>query len=545
MSDTRIRVSQLGFAWPDGTPVFDRLSFTLGPMRTGLVAPNGSGKSTLLRLLAGELQAQAGDVAIEGAIGYLPQHLALDGEASVAEVLGVAHKLDALAAIADGDSRPALFDAVGEDWDIEDRAGATLARLGLGGTSLRRRLATLSGGEAMALGLAARLLRRPAVLLLDEPTNHLDRAARERVYRVLDDWPGCVVVASHDRDLLARMEQIGELGRSGLRLYGGGFAFYHEAVRTERQAAEQDVRNLRQEVRREKRQMQQARERAERRSGNAARNLASAGLPKIVAGNLKRAAQVSAGKTGEVHAARLDQARGSLHAATHALREDAELDFSLPATTVPASQWVFAGHGMHVRQGQRTVLHQLDLAIRGPQRIALGGANGSGKTTLLRVLAGTLAPQQGSLRFGTGRTAYLSQRLELPDPEATVAQNLAGAAPGMPAPARANLLARLDFRGDRMHLPVRLLSGGERMRAVLACVLHAEPAPQLLLLDEPTNNLDLASVGQLEQALLAYRGALVVVSHDEAFLQAIGLTRRLELADGHLLERPVAGAIPS
>jgi ATPase subunit of ABC transporter with duplicated ATPase domains len=130
--------------------------------------------------------------------------------------------------------------------------------------------------------------------------------------------------------------------------------------------------------------------------------------------------------------------------------------------------------------------------------------------------------------------------LELPDPEATVAQNLAGAAPGMPAPARANLLARLDFRGDRMHLPARLLSGCERMRAVLACVLRAEPAPQLLLLDEPTNNLDLASVGQLEQALLAYRGALVVVSHDEAFLPAIGLTRRLELADGRLQERPIA-----
>jgi ATPase subunit of ABC transporter with duplicated ATPase domains len=380
------------------------------------------------------------------------------------------------------------------------------------------------------------------VLLLDEPTNHLARAARERVYRVLEDWPGCLVVASHDRGLLARMEQIGELGRSSLRLYGGGFGFYREAVRTERQAAEQDVRNLRQEVRREQRQLQQARERAGRRSGNAARNLASAGLPKIVAGNLKRAAQVSAGRADDVHAARLEQARTSLREAARGLREETALDFSLPATCVPAGHRVFTGEGLTVRQGRRTVLCGLNLAIRGPQRIALDGANGSGKTTLLRVLAGQLAPQQGRLGFGAGRIAYLSQRLELPDPDATVAQSLARSAPGMPAVARANLLARLDFRGERMHLPVRALSGGERLRAVLACVLHAEPAPQLLLLDEPTNNLDLAGIGQLEQALLAYRGALVVVSHDEAFLQAIGLTRRLELVDGRLSEQPMVGS---
>ena len=540
MSDTRIRVWNLCFAWPDGTPVFDGLSFTLGASRTGLVAPNGSGKSTLLRLLAGQLQAQAGQLAIDGRLGYLPQDLALDRSASVADVLGIAPKLDALAAIARGDTDPALFDTVGDDWDLEERTTATLARLGLAGTSLSRRLASLSGGEAMALGLAARLLRRPDVLLLDEPTNHLDRTARERVYRVLEEWPGCLLVASHDRQLLARMEQTAELGRTALRLYGGGFGFYREAVRIERQAAEQDVRNLRQDVRREKRQMQQARERAERRSGHAARNLASAGLPKIVAGKRKRAAQVSAGKAGDVHAARLHQAQAYLHQAASVLRDEPVLDFTLPATCVPAGQWVAMAEGLCVRQGARTVLHGLDLAIRGPERIALGGANGSGKTTLLRVLARQLAPHSGTLRFGAGRAAYLSQRLELAEPDATVAQGLARAAPGMPAPARANLLARLDFRGERMHLPLRQLSGGERLRAVLACVLHAEPAPQLLLLDEPTNNLDLAGMAQLERALLAYRGALVVVSHDAAFLEAIGPTRRLQLVDGRLVERAAA-----
>ncbi|MCX7514388.1 ABC-F family ATP-binding cassette domain-containing protein [Frateuria hangzhouensis] len=538
MSDTRIRVSQLSFAWPDGRQVFHDLSFQLGSSCTGLVAPNGAGKSTLLRLLAGELQPLAGQVAIDGAVGYLPQKLPLDGDASVADVLGITPKLDALAAIAAGDVRPALFDTVGEDWDIQERCGAALARLGLAGVPLRRRLCTFSGGEAMALGLAAQLLRRPGVLLLDEPTNHLDGDARQRVYRMLEDWPGCLLVASHDRDLLSRMGQIAELGRSALRLYGGGYGCYRDAVQVEQQAAEQDVRNLRQEVRREKRQMQQARERAERRAGNAGRNLASAGLPRIVAGNLKRAAQVSAGKADDVHAARVDQARALLGEATRALREDAAPDFSLPATCVPTGRLVVAGSQLGMQQGKRVLFRDVDLTLRGPERIAVGGANGAGKTTLLRLLAGELAPQCGSLRHGPGRVAYLSQRLDLLDPGRTVAENFAVFAPAMPAVERANLLARLDFRGERMQLPVDALSGGERLRAVLGCVLHAEPAPQLLLLDEPTNNLDLASIGQLEQALIAYQGALVVVSHDEAFLQAIGLTRRLELLDGRLRERP-------
>ena len=539
MSDARIRVSQLMFGWPDGSPVFDALSFSLEASRTGLVAPNGSGKSTLLRLLAGELQPAAGRVEVHGVLGYLPQNLPLDSRASIAEVLGIARKLDAIAAIAAGDTRQALFDAVGEDWDIRERSLAMLARLGLAGLPWQRPLSDLSGGEAMTLALAAKLLRQPDVLLLDEPTNNLDRAARQRLYRLLDDWPGCVLVASHDRELLDRMEQIGELDRCQLRVYGGGFGFYSETARAEREAAEQEVRNLRQEVRREKRQMQQARERAERRSSHAGRHLADAGLPRIVAGNRKRAAQLTAGRSDNIHAARVDQAQARLGETASCLREDATLDVPLPATSVPAGKLVFAGRNLRVQRDGRQLFEErgLDLWIRGPERIAIQGANGVGKTTLLRMIAGDLAPHAGSLRRGPGRVAYLSQRLDLLDPDQTVADSLAAHAPGMPATERANLLARLDFRGARMQLPIRALSGGERLRAVIVCVLHAQPAPQLLLLDEPTNNLDLATVGHLEQALLAYRGALVVASHDDAFLQRIALTRRLELADGRLVER--------
>jgi len=547
MSEVFVRAQRLCFSWPDGTPVFDALSLNLGPVRTGLVAPNGAGKSTLLRLLAGVLTPQSGTVAVGGRLAYLPQHLPLSADTTVAEVLGVSRTLDALSAIAGGAVDPALFEQVGEDWDLQERLGAGLARVGLDGLAMQRRLDSLSGGEVMALGLAAQLLRRPDVLLLDEPSNNLDRRGRQRLMAVLDDWRGCLVVASHDRGLLEHVDQVAELEPSTLGLHGGGFAHYRDAVDAEQAAAEQDVRQLRRAVAREKQQRQAARERAERRAGNARRTLPDAGIPRIAAGTLKRAAQVSAGRADDVHASRVEAARAQMREAASRLREAPDLDLSLPATRPGAGQVLFHGRGLQVVRDGRTLYAAagLDLDIRGPQRIALTGGNGCGKSTLLRIIAGLEADATGEVRRHTGRTALLSQRLDLLDPARSVAANFVDFTPDTSPTQRANLLARWLFRGARQQLPVGALSGGERLRAVLACVLHAQPAPQLLLLDEPTNNLDLATTAELEAALRAYQGALVVVSHDADFLAAVEPYRRLALVDGRLQERAGTGTPPA
>ncbi|MBB2940836.1 ATPase subunit of ABC transporter with duplicated ATPase domains [Actinoplanes lutulentus] len=529
MSDAFVVCSTLSFSWPDDTPVFQDLSFSVPGGRTGLVAANGAGKSTLLKLITGDLRPASGSVSVRGVLGYLPQHLPFVSDQSVAQVLGVDRILAALHAIEGGDAAEEHFATVGNDWDVEERSRAELDRLGLGDVGLDRTLGTLSGGQVVSLGLAAQLLKRPDVLLLDEPTNNLDRPARDRLVAVLRSWGGCLLLVSHDRELLDEVDRIAALDAGEIRWYGGTYSEYEEALRGEREVAEREVRNASQDLKRQKRELQQARERSARRASTASRNLADAGLARIVAGGLKRDAQVSAAKANDVHTSRVADAQARLDAAGWAARQDDRIVVELPGTHVPAGRTVFSGAGLRASfDSSLFATGGLDLHIRGPERIALTGPNGAGKSTLLRLIS------------GSERTAYLSQRLDLLDEDRSVAENLAAFAPNLPDAERMNLLARFLFRGGRAHLPVRALSGGERLRATLACVLYAEPAPQLLLLDEPTNNLDLASAGQLEAALIAYQGAFVVVSHDERFLREIGVDRWLRLEDGSLSEvRPV------
>ncbi|MYV99312.1 ABC-F family ATP-binding cassette domain-containing protein [Streptomyces sp. SID3343] len=536
MPDASVICTRMSFSWSDDTPVFRDLSFTVGPGRTGLVAPNGAGKSTLLKLIAGEYRPTGGTVSVDGVLGYLPQTLPLAGDLSVAEVLGVAPVIEALNAIESGDTADEHFATIGDDWDIEERTAAQLDRLGLGDLPLTRELHTLSGGQVVSLGLAAQLLKRPDVLLLDEPTNNLDLDARHKLYDLLESWNGVLLLVAHDRALLDRMDRIAELDRGELRLHGGNFTQYEAAVAAAREVAEKNIRNAEQDVKREKRELQQARERAARRASNAARNLGNAGLPKIFAGTMKRNAQESAGKANETHTARVGEAKARLDEAERAVRDEQRISLELPGTKVPAGRTVFHGEAMQVRYGRRALFEEggVTLTIRGPERIALTGPNGAGKSSLLRMIGQDVPPEGAEIRRADGRVAYLSQRLDLLDPDRTVVQNLTTFAPAMPEAQRMNLLARFLFRGARIHLPVEALSGGERLRATLACILFAEPAPQLLLLDEPTNNLDLVGVGQLESALNAYEGAFVVVSHDERFLTEIKVDRRLLLRDGLL-----------
>lgn len=530
-SSTSVAVTSLSFAWPDGTTVFDGLQVAFGPGRTGLVGVNGSGKSTLLRLIAGELTASEGTVRVAGDVGCLPQNVTLDTALRVDQTLGIEAARAALHAIEAGDTAEEHFTAIGDDWDVEERALATLGALGLGHIGLDRTIGEVSGGESVLLRLAALLLRRPDVLLLDEPTNNLDLHARRRLYDTVSSWPGVLIVVSHDRELLERVDQIADLHAGEVTWFGGNFSAYEEALAVEQEAAERMVRVAESDLKKQKRELADAQMKLARRKRYGQKMWDQKREPKIVMGARKRAAQESAGKHRILHEEKLAEAKERLHEAVDAVRDEDEIRVDLPYTAVPPGRNVLTLRALEPTYGAR-VKGEFDL--RGPERVALIGRNGAGKTTLLRTIAGELPPVSGEAQVHVP-LRFLPQRLDVLDDELTVAENVARFAPGATNNRVRARLARFLFRGTRADQQAATLSGGERFRAALAALMLAEPAPQLLMLDEPTNNLDLASVRQLTTALESYEGALIVASHDLPFLEAIGITRWL-LLDGELRE---------
>jgi ATPase subunit of ABC transporter with duplicated ATPase domains len=550
-----IVLSDLSFSFPNGRVVLSRLSAAFNPGRTGLIGANGSGKSTLLRLIAGRLRPTSGSVSVTGEVGYLAQNLTLDGDATVASLLGIDSVREAIRAIEAGSVDPAAFDAVGDDWDVEDRAREWLARLGLAHVGLDDPVRRLSGGETVLTALSAQLLRRPAVLLLDEPTNNLDLDARRRLQAAVAAWPGVLLIVSHDRTLLSLVDQVADLSGGELRMYGGNLEAYESMLATEQGAALRAVTSAEADVRREKRDLVESQVKQARRDRMGRAVAASGSIPRIIAGGRKSAAQVSAGKGREVALARIADAKGRLAEAEDALRDDASIRISLPGTAIPAGRtvltvrgldapwapWHEAGAGGDLGDGDLDDAGRIaELIVRGPERVALTGPNGAGKTTLLRALAeidGPAAPLDGVAVRRNAAFGYLPQRLDILDDALTVVENVRSVAPRASVNEVRAGLARFLFRGARADQVAGTLSGGERFRAVLAALLLADPPPQLLLLDEPTNNLDMASARQLSEALSCYQGALVAVSHDVPFLRSIGITRWLRLdRDGRLAD---------
>jgi ATPase subunit of ABC transporter with duplicated ATPase domains len=527
--------TDLSFYWPDGTTVFTGLNAAFNPGRTGLIGANGSGKSTLLRLITGELTPKAGTIGVSGEVGYLPQNLTLDTAATVADLLGISPALDAIRAIEDGDVSPATFAAVGDDWDIADRALGWLGRLGMAHLTLNDPVDRLSGGETIMVALSALFLRRPAIILLDEPTNNLDLDARERLYAAVRSWPGVMVIVSHDRELLERVDQIAELHDGTLATHGGTLTDYERTRDAEQQAALRAVASAAAEVKRERRDLVEAATKQARRDRYGKRQAADGSMPRIVAQARKRHAQETSGKTRGLHEQRIEAARHRLEEAEEAVRDEPAISIDLPGTAVPAGRTVLHVTGLAdaAWPPKGTGRGGLDeLIIRGPERVALTGPNGAGKTTLLRAITG-IGPLNG-INVTKVTIGYLPQRLDILDEDLTIAENVRRAAPAASPNDVRRQLARFGFRAERADQPARSLSGGERFRAVLATLLLADAKPQLLLLDEPTNNLDLTSVRLLTQALECYRGAVIVASHDRPFLESLGVTRWLRLD-------PVAG----
>lgn len=543
-----VTLTHLTLDWPDGTRALDDVSGSFGPGRTGLVGRNGSGKTTLLRLITGELTPSDGTLHVDGSVATLPQQLGLDTLQTVAQALGIAPALAAIARVAGGSLEQADFDAAEGHWGVEAEALSTLAALGLTADShlLDRPLGTLSGGEVVTVGLAALQLQRADIALLDEPTNNLDRAARRRLVEAIDAWPSgrSLVVVSHDTDLLEHVDRIVEVHGHELRTFDGPWSVYRAAIDAEQQAAVDSVRSAEQDVRRQRRDRIEAELKLAGRKRIADRDYASKRAPRIVMKTWGMRAEQSAAKHRDLHDDRLDQAESALTDAETRVREDRSVRIELPGTRVPAGRTVLElreATGAPLRGSAANGLPPQDstFVVRGPERIALAGANGAGKTTLVREVLGLTPAVEPAARLvrRIDEVGHLPQRIDL-DEDLSILDTVRAAAPTVPPQQVRASLARFLFRGALAERSVAGLSGGERFRVALASVLLADPAPHLIVLDEPTNSLDVDSTDQLVDALSAYEGALLVVSHDEGFLDRIGITRQWEIADGALHDAP-------
>ncbi|WP_246819176.1 ABC-F family ATP-binding cassette domain-containing protein [Corynebacterium sp. HMSC04H06] len=540
-SQSSISFQDLGLTWSNGTPCFSHVTGHLGRGVTGLIGTNGSGKTSLLRVLNGNLNASSGNFQVPDSVAYLPQKLDIADAKTIADMFGIRDLIDALSALESGAYDEALFERVGDDWDVPEQILAELSRYGLSylldsddgeGTSplefFRRPVTSLSGGETMQIALCAVLLGGPDYLLLDEPTNNLDTGARKRLMAMLQTANVSALVASHDRQLLHSVDRIAELYDGQLRVFEGNYEAYQEVVRQEQEHAAHDLKDARQEERRQIREQQALQTRLARDARRGRQFSKSKRKPGMALGNDKNRHEKKSAKRKAGQKQALERSRRNVQKAQLHLREEEKVYIDLEDTVL--------AYGTKVLQlslndpALATETCPAMVTITGPEKLRIAGANGAGKTTLLRSIVGQEPKLAGrySVDYVLGEFGYLPQAISLPE-DKTVWEVVTEANRRVEPQRLRNKLAELLFRDDDVHAHVNALSGGERFRVAFAYELLRDPPPKLLILDEPTNNLDIPTVNWLAEVLQSYQGALVVVSHDEEFCAEIGFSQKIVL----------------
>ncbi|MCS2951005.1 ATP-binding cassette domain-containing protein [Bacteroides sp. BFG-638] len=564
-----ISIQQISYIHPDKEVLFSDLNFAISKgQKLGLVGNNGCGKSTLLQIIAGQLSPSSGVIVRPDELYYIPQHFGQYDSLTIAQALRIERKQQALHAILSGDASNENFVVLDDDWNIEERSIAALDLWGLGQFTLSYPMNLLSGGEKTRVFLAGMDIHHPPVILMDEPTNHLDSSGRQRLYDWVEKCRSTLLVVSHDRTLLNLLPEICELEKHQINYYGGNYEFYKEQKTLMQEALQQRIEEKEKALRIARKVARETAERRDKQNVRGEKNHIKKGVPRIVLNALQGKSEKSTSKLNSTHqekAEKLTDERNQLRSSlspTATLKTDFNSSsFHTGKILVTAKEVNFGYHpnsiNSHIQMNNEANLADtgnhpspdsndiqdnsdfkqqlwqtpISFQLKSGDRLRIEGANGSGKTTLLKLITGQLRAQEGNLTRMEFTYVYLNQEYSIIDNRNSILeQAYAFNNRNLPEHEIKTILNRYLFPASEWDKSCRKLSGGEKMRLAFCCLMISNNTPDMFILDEPTNNLDIQSIEIITATIKNYTGTVIVISHDDYFIQEIGIEQRILLS---------------
>lgn len=519
-----IQANNVSFQFSHHTKaLFAGLDLSLAKQPYALVGKNGIGKSLLANILAGNLSPTTGDIQWFGSVGYLPQNT--QTLATNQYPLYINRLLNAYQKILNGKGDDIDFKLLENNWDIEQQITTLLDELHLPLTILQRPFATLSGGEQARLNFLSLKLQQFDFLILDEPSNHLDKLSRIWLADWLSNFKGGLLVITHDQYLLDRIANIYELTSLGLNCSHEGWQGYLQTRHQLQLGITREIEQTTRILQQTKVAKQKNMERLAKQKNEGKRKRANTNQSKLILDKQLHNSQATMSRISKLHHDRELAANKQLTAAKE------KLEIIKPITITVATPMKVTNPLVCLEE---IVLpfslskEAINLTINNGDRIAIIGTNGSGKTTLLKIISQQITAISGKI-YTTPSYKIIDQHLTCLDHSLSAVENLQSYSPNWQQGQYRTCLAQLRLRGELATKPVNQLSGGEQLKVALACLLCGEQAPALLLLDEPDNHLDIESKELLIEALNQYQGSIIIISHDQYFINHLNISSYIAL----------------